>query len=60
MLDRISLMILMSSSLPWDAIKRLVASALDINIHLTRLPEWKRIVQEISAYKRISKSAVSA
>lgn len=51
MLDRISLMILMSSSLPWDAIKRLVASALDINIHLTRLPDGRRIVQEISAIK---------
>lgn len=51
MLDRISLMILMSSSLPWDAIKRLVASALDINIHLTRLPDGRRIVQEITAIK---------
>lgn len=48
MLDRISLMILMSSGLPWDAVRRLVASALDINIHLTRLPDGKRIVQEIS------------
>lgn len=48
MMNRISLMILMSSSLPWDAVRRLVASALDINVHLTRLPNGKRIVQEIS------------
>ncbi|HHU52752.1 MAG TPA: CpaF family protein [Clostridiaceae bacterium] len=47
MLDRISLMILMSSSLPWDAVRRLVASALDVNVHLTRLPDGKRIVEEI-------------
>lgn len=47
MLDRISLMILMSSNLPWEAIRRLVASALDINIHLTRLPNGKRVVKEI-------------
>lgn len=51
MLDRISLMILMASSLPWDAIRRLVAAAIDINIHLTRLPNGQRIVQEITAVK---------
>ncbi len=47
MLDRICLMILMSSSLPWEAIRRLVASALEINIHLVRLPDGRRVVQEI-------------
>ncbi len=47
MLDRICLMILMSSNLPWEAIRRLVASALDINIHLTRLPNGKRVIKEI-------------
>ena len=47
MLDRICLMILMSSALPWEAIRRLVASALDINIHLTRLANGRRVVEEI-------------
>lgn len=47
MLDRICLMILMASSLPWEAIRRLVASALDLNIHLIRLPDGKRVVDEI-------------
>lgn len=51
MLDRICLMILMSSSLPWEAIRRLVASALDINIHLMRLPNGARVVQEIIEIK---------
>lgn len=47
MLDRICLMILMSSALPWEAIRRLVASALDINIHLARLPNGRRVVEEV-------------
>ena len=47
MLDRICLMILMSSALPWEAIRRLVASAIDIIIHLIRLPNGQRKVEEI-------------
>ena len=40
-------MILMSSALPWEAIRRLVASAIDIIIHLIRLPNGQRKVEEI-------------
>lgn len=49
MLDRIALMILMNSSLPWEAIRRLLASTLDLIIHLERLPSGKRVVREISS-----------
>lgn len=47
MLDRICLMILMSSALPWEAIRRLVASTIDIIVHLIRLPNGQRNVEEI-------------
>ncbi len=48
MLDRLSLMILMNSSLPWEAIRRLLASTLDLIIHLERLVDGRRVVREIS------------
>lgn len=51
MLDRICLMILMNSALPWEAIRRLIVSAIDLIIHLVRLPNGKRIVQEVQRLK---------
>lgn len=51
MLDRICLMILMNSALPWEAIRRLIVSAIDLIIHLVRLPNGQRIVQEVQSLK---------
>lgn len=54
MLDRICIMILMSSALPWEAIRRLLVAAIDLIVHLERLPDGRRIVreiQELKAYK---------
>ncbi|MDO5737840.1 MAG: CpaF family protein [Eubacteriales bacterium] len=51
MLDRLALMMLMASNLPWEAIKRLLASSLDIIVHLERLASGQRIVREISELK---------
>ncbi|MDO5733994.1 MAG: ATPase, T2SS/T4P/T4SS family [Eubacteriales bacterium] len=51
MLDRLALMILMNSSLPWEAIRRLLASTLDLIIHLERLSSGRRVVREIAQIK---------
>ncbi len=49
MLARLSLMVLMAVQLPWDAIRSLIASALDILVHLQRTSEGKRQISEICA-----------
>ena len=49
MIDRLSLMVLMAVQMPWDAIRSLVASALDLIVHLKRTGTGQRIVQEIAA-----------
>ena len=48
MVERICLLMLMNSHLPWDAVRRLTASALDLVVQLERLPNGQRIVREIS------------
>ncbi|NLB44904.1 MAG: Flp pilus assembly complex ATPase component TadA, partial [Clostridiaceae bacterium] len=48
MVDRLSLMVLMAVQMPWDAIRSLVASALDIMVFLKRTGSGARIVQEIA------------
>lgn len=47
MLERICLLILISSNLPWEAVRRLVSTALDLIIHLARLSDGRRVVKEI-------------
>jgi pilus assembly protein CpaF len=47
MLDRLALMVLMAVQLPWDAILRLITSALTIIVHLIRTSEGQRQVREI-------------
>lgn len=47
MLDRLSLMVLMSVQLPWEAIRGLISSALDIIVHLNRTSNGKRQISEI-------------
>jgi len=47
MLERLGLMVLMEIHLPWDAIVRLVSSALQLIVHLERTPEGVRRVCQI-------------
>ena len=48
MLSRLETMILMGSSLPVTAVRRQIASGLDILIHLSRMPDRSRKVLEIA------------
>jgi|LSQX01.1.fsa_nt_gb pilus assembly protein CpaF len=48
MLNRLSLLLLGASQLPWEACRRMVASSIDLLIHLVRLPSGRRLVAEIS------------
>ncbi len=48
MLNRLSMMVLMDSQMPWDAILRLVSSALQLIVQLERSPSGQRSVIEIS------------
>lgn len=49
MLNRLSLLLLSASQLPWEACRRMVASSIDIIIHLVRLSSGRRQVAEISS-----------
>ncbi|NCA98634.1 MAG: CpaF family protein [Clostridia bacterium] len=51
MLERLGLMVLMEIHLPWDAIVRLVSSALQLIVHLERSPEGVRRVCQICRVK---------
>jgi pilus assembly protein CpaF len=47
MLERLSLFLLASKALPWEACRRLIASAVDLLIHLERKSDGMRIVEKI-------------
>lgn len=54
MLERLSLFLLTSSPLPWEACRRLIALSLDYLIHLKRESDGRRVVEqilEITAYE---------
>lgn len=53
MLERLSLMLIMHSPLPWDACRHLIAMASDLVIHLERTSEGHRQVKEIIEVKGI-------
>ena len=55
MLDRLSLMILMGSGLPWDACRRMVTGALDILIHITRDSSGHRHIDAVAETRGIDK-----
>jgi pilus assembly protein CpaF len=48
MLDRLALMVLMSVSLPWEAIRGLIASALSVIVHVQRASRGQRQINKIS------------
>ncbi len=47
MLDRLSLFLMTASDLPWEASRRMVASAIDLLVHLKRDSSGQRTVEEI-------------
>ncbi|NLC26069.1 MAG: CpaF family protein, partial [Fastidiosipila sp.] len=47
MLDRLSLFLMTASDLPWEASRRMVASAIDLLVHLKRDSSGQRSVEEI-------------
>ncbi|HZK28971.1 MAG TPA: ATPase, T2SS/T4P/T4SS family [Clostridia bacterium] len=49
MLNRLSLLLMQASQLPWEACRRMVASSIDLLIHLVRQPDGRRLVEEISS-----------
>jgi pilus assembly protein CpaF len=49
MLDRLSLLLMTASQLPWEACRRMVSSSIDLMIHLVRQPDGRRLVAEISS-----------
>ncbi|NLC39318.1 MAG: CpaF family protein [Clostridiaceae bacterium] len=49
MLDRLSLFLMTASDLPWEASRRMVASALDLMVHLRRDSSGQRKIEEIIA-----------
>lgn len=51
MLERLCLLLLTASNLPWEACRRMVASALDTLIHLIRLKTGQRVVEKILTLK---------
>lgn len=53
MLERLALMLIMHSPLPWDACRRLIGMAADLVIQLERTPEGHRQVKEIIEVKGI-------
>ncbi|MFA5585061.1 MAG: CpaF family protein [Saccharofermentanales bacterium] len=48
MLNRLSLLLMTASQLPWEACRRMVASSIDLIVHLVRMPDGRRLVAEIS------------
>lgn len=48
MLNRLSLLLMTASHLPWEACRRMVASSIDLMIHLVRQPDGRRCVADIS------------
>lgn len=49
MLNRLALLLMTASQLPWEACRRMVASSIDLMVHLVRLADGRRLVAEISS-----------
>jgi len=43
MLNRLSLLLMTASQLPWEACRRMVASSIDLIVHLVRLADGRRL-----------------
>lgn len=51
-IERLEILILMAAELPISSIHRQIASAIDIIVHLTRLPGGRRVVSQITEVAR--------
>lgn len=51
MLNRLSLLLMTASQLPWEACRRMVASSIDLLVHLVRLSDGQRLVAEICSVR---------
>jgi pilus assembly protein CpaF len=51
-IERLEILILMAAELPISSIHRQIASAIDLIVHLTRLPGGKRVVSQITEVAR--------
>ncbi len=58
MLSRLEMMVLMGMDIPLEAIRRQIASAIDLFIHLGRLPDGSRKVLEISEVSGYEKGSI--
>lgn len=57
MLNRLSLLLLSASQLPWEACRRMVASSIDLIIHLVRLADGRRLVADISQVEAFNRDS---
>lgn len=58
MLSRLEMMVLMGMDIPLEAIRRQIASAIDLFVHLGRLPDGSRKVLEISEVSGYEKGSI--
>jgi len=59
MLTRLEMMVLMAAEMPVRAIRNQIASALDIMVHLGRLPDGSRRVLEIDEVEDIKRDRIT-
>jgi len=52
-IERLEILILMAADLPTQAIHRQVASAIDLIVHISRLPGGQRVITQISEITRV-------
>ena len=60
MISRLETMVLMGVQLPLEAIRRQIASGIEILVHLGRGEDGNRRVEEIAEITGISKNTISA
>ena len=58
MLSRLEMMVLMGMEIPLEAIRRQIASAIDLFVHLGRMPDGSRKVLEIVEVKGCEKGMI--
>jgi Flp pilus assembly CpaF family ATPase len=52
-IERLEVLVLMAADLPMSAIHRQLASALDLIVHISRLPGGRRVVTQVSEVTRV-------
>jgi len=57
-LDRLEVLARWSSGLPGDVVRRLIAAAVEVIVHLERLPDGRRVVSDVTEVTGLSGDAV--